>query len=317
MADDIGRIAVLMGGISNEREISLRSGETVLNALLGENMDAEGFDVKDDDLEKLSAGLKEKNIDAAFIALHGRMGEDGKIQRALEEAGIPYTGSGVSSSALCFNKLLANTVLESFEVPVPEYYFMNAGKSGCALPFDFPVVVKPVEGGSAIGVTIARNPGELKEGIETALAEDKNILVEKYIRGRELTVSVIGNGIISVLPVIEITTDEEFYNFSAKYVPGKSRHILPADLASREEERVRKESEKAYRVLGCRGFARIDIILSEEGIPYVLDVNTIPGMTSTSLFPEAARAAGLTAGKLCRRLVEMAAAGGREARAGA
>ncbi len=311
MAAETGKIAVLMGGVSNEREISLRSGETVLKALLGEKLEAEGFDVKDEDFSGLLVELKRKNINAAFIALHGKTGEDGKIQRALEEAGIPYTGSGVAASAVCFNKLLTNTVLDSFEVPVPDYHFMTLMKKNCIPSYGFPVVVKPAQGGSAIGVTIADNSDELKEGIETAFREDDNILIERYIRGRELTVSIIGCGAgIRVLPLIEITTDEKFYNYSAKYVPGKSRHILPAGLAPPEEERVRITAEKVYRVLGCRGFARIDIILSGEGVPYVLDVNTIPGMTSTSLFPESAMAGGLPAGKLCRSLIEMALGNG-------
>ncbi len=307
MAAEAGKIAVLMGGVSSEREISLRSGETVLRALLEEGMDAEGLDVKDEDFAWLAAELRKKNAAAAFIALHGRMGEDGKIQRMLEGEGIPYTGSGVAASALCFNKLLANTVLESFGVPVPDYYFMSGGKRNGMPSFDFPVVIKPAQGGSAIGVTIAGGPDGLEAGIKSALAEDNNILIEEYIKGRELTVSIIGaNNNVRVLPVIEIKTEEEFYNYKAKYVPGRSVHILPAPLDEPEEEGVRSAAEKAYRILGCRGFARIDIILSDDKVPYVLDINTIPGMTATSLFPESAKAAGLSAGKLCRMLIESA-----------
>lgn len=307
MGDRTGKIAVLMGGVSNEREVSLRSGENVLGALLGEGMDAEGFDVKDEDFAALAAELRSKNASIAFIALHGRMGEDGKIQRMLEGEGIPYTGSGVAASALCFNKLLANTVLESFSVPVPDYSFISGGRRNGMPSFGFPVVVKPAQGGSSIGVTVVNSPEGLDAGCEAAFSEDRNILIEKYIPGRELTVSIIGGEDPRVLPVIEIKTDEEFYNYRAKYVPGKSVHVLPAPLDAGEEEIVKNTSEKAYRILGCRGFARIDIILSGEGIPYVFDVNTIPGMTSTSLFPESAGAAGMTMGELCRQLVEAAA----------
>lgn len=306
MAAEPGKIAVLMGGVSSEREISLRSGEMVLGALLAEGMDAEGVDVKDEDFTGLAAELRRKNTDSAFIALHGRAGEDGKIQRMLEGENIPYTGSGVAASALCFNKLLANTVLESFGVPVPDYYFMSGGKRNGMPAFDFPVVIKPAQGGSAIGVTVVGGPDGLESGIEAALAEDRNILIEEYIRGRELTVSIIGDENVRILPVIEIKTEEEFYNYEAKYAPGKSVHILPAPLDEREEGIVGNTAEKAYRILGCRGFARIDIILSENGVPYVLDINTIPGMTATSLFPESAKAAGFTAGKLCRLLIESA-----------
>lgn len=307
---EAGKVAVLMGGVSNEREVSLRSGETALSALLEEGFDAEGVDWKDGDLNGLRMKLEEKKLSAVLIALHGRLGEDGRVQKMLEEAGIPYTGSGVAASAVCFNKLLAKKVLESFDVAVPEYCLMK-GRGGRPplLPFDYPAVVKPAAGGSAIGVTIAENPSELEKGIESALREDSNVLVEEYIKGRELTASVLCSSPPIVLPLIEITTREEFYNYTAKYVPGKSVHILPAPLSAEEEKAAAGAASASCKVLGCRGFARVDMILSREGVPFVLDVNTIPGMTETSLLPESARAAGMSTGKLCRRMLEEAIGG--------
>ncbi len=302
------KIAVLMGGVSNERDVSLRSGEAVVAALRMEGLEAAGIDVRTDDFAEIQSRLLEEKADIVFIALHGRLGEDGKIQSMLESIPLPYTGSGVAASAVCFNKLLANKVLESFDVPVPRYSFMHgsANNGSKAPPFGFPMVVKPASGGSAIGVTIARDGERLKSAMQTAFAEDKNIIIDEFIKGRELTVSVIGNGDLKILPLTEITTDEEFYNYKAKYVPGKSAHIVPARLLDEERQAVESCAEKTYRVLGCRGFARIDIILSEDGVPYVLDVNTVPGLTSTSLFPESALAAGISPGKLFMDLLGMA-----------
>ena len=303
------KIAVLMGGVSNERDVSLRSGEAVVAALKAENLEVFGIDVRTEDFAEIKSRLSEEKDDLVFIALHGRLGEDGKIQSMLESIPLPYTGSGVATSAVCFNKLLANKVLESFAVPVPRYSFMSgSSRNGCQTPpFGFPMVVKPASGGSAIGITIARDEDHLKSAMDTAFAEDRNIIIDEFIKGRELTVSVIGNGDVKILPVTEITTDEEFYNYKAKYVPGKSTHIVPARLSDEERQMVESAAEQAYRVLGCRGFARIDIILSDEGVPYVLDINTVPGLTSTSLFPESAGAAGISPGKLFVNLLGMAA----------
>ncbi len=304
----IGKTAVISGGVSNEKDVSLRSGQAVLKSLVDENVDAQSVEAKSEDLDELESRLKEKKIQTVFIALHGRMGEDGKIQNMLQSAKIAYTGSGIASSALCFNKLLANKILQSFNVLVPEYLY--AGRSRAPLPqdlpFGFPAVVKPASGGSAIGVSIAKTPGELKPAVEAAFREDDNILIEKFIKGRELTVSVIGNSAVRILPVIEIKTEEEFYNYDAKYIPGKSTHILPARLGPGEQKKVENTAEKVYRLLGCRGFARIDLILSDAGECFVLDVNTIPGFTSTSLFPESAASAGISMGKLCRYLLQLA-----------
>ncbi len=301
------RIAVLMGGVSNEREVSLVSGNAVLKCLKEEEkLRAVGIDVVDENGKKLARVLREEMIDIVFIALHGKYGEDGGIQGFLEKLSIPYTGSGAAASAACFNKYTAKQLLESGGVSTPSFLLFT--EKDCSkeeiLRFGFPVVVKPCSGGSAIGVSIAGDSASLEKALEKAFEYDDCIIVEKYIRGMEITVGLLENPDVQVLPVIEIVPKGQFYDYRAKYEPGMSKHILPARLPGEVKKSVEETGILAYSILGCRAFARVDIIVSEKGVPYVLDINTIPGLTPTSLFPEAARAAGISHGKLYRKLLE-------------
>ena len=316
------KIGVLMGGVSNEREISLMSGEAVLNALVEEEkLDAVGIDVVDEKGIKLEQVLRKEKVEVAFITLHGSYGEDGGIQSLLEKLSIPYTGSGIVASAICFNKYAAKNLLSSNGISTPPFVLLSGeGRSsrraqGRArlqgsvftkhLPFGFPVVVKPCSGGSAIGISIVKNSSDLDDAFHAGFEHDDCILVEKYIPGREVTVSILGNREPQVLPIIEIIPRSEFYDYRAKYEPGMSDHILPARLSIAVKKEVEEIGIFAYGIMGCRGFARVDMIVGEDGIPYVLDINSIPGLTATSLFPEAAKAAGMKLGKLCRKLLEM------------
>jgi len=304
---DHKKIAVLMGGVSDEREISLMSGRSVLAALNEEGLSAVGIDVVDDKGDALKMTLQEKEIDVVFIALHGRFGEDGGIQRFLEKVSMPYSGSGVVASAVCFNKYAAKQLFSSAGICTPPCYLAtersySREKIG---NLGFPVVVKPRSEGSAIGVSVVREEKLLEKALEHAFKHDGCALVEKYIPGMEITVSVIGNDRARVLPIIKIAPKQEFYNYLAKYEPGMSEHILPAPLLPDKKKQVEDIGISAYHTAGCRGFARIDMIVAEDGVVYVLEINTIPGLTGTSLFPEAARADGITLGRLCRELLEM------------
>ena len=302
------KIGVMMGGVSNEREVSLVSGSAVLKALREENLEAVGIDVVDEGGTVLGEALGNDPIDLAFIALHGRYGEDGGIQSFLEKRSIPYTGSGVAASAMCFNKYVAKQLLNSSGISTPPFVLVtegvNAEEGVSALRF--PVVVKPCSGGSAIGISIVSSQSGLESALHSAFECDDRILIEKYVPGREITVSLLGNTEVRVLPVIEIISKTGFYDYRAKYESGMSEHILPAKLPEQVEKKVDEIAVLVYGIMGCRGFARIDMIISEDGSPCVLDINTIPGLTPTSLFPEAARAVGMSLGKLCRNLLEMA-----------
>ena len=292
------KVAVLMGGLSNEREVSLISGNAVKGALCEEGLSVAGVDVVDRDARRL-AGLLE-GIDIAFIALHGAFGEDGGVQKILEELSIPYTGSGVMASYNSFNKFEMKKVFKKVGIPTPEFFIAGKGE------VDFPLVVKPCSGGSAIGVSIVKERDALESAIFLAHRESRDVMLEKFIEGKEITVSILGNLEPRVLPTIEIVSHNEFYDYEAKYTKGMSEHIIPPRLP---EGCIRGAEEKALlacRALGCLGFSRIDMIVAVDGAPYILDVNTIPGLTRTSLFPDAARAAGIKFNLLCLRILELA-----------
>lgn len=275
------RILVVAGGWSSEREISLKSGKAVFSAL--KNLQ---FPVRFLVLNKPEDIFRIKNCDFVFLALHGSPGEDGTIQGYLEMLGIPYSGSGVLASALAMNKVAAKRIFLSCGIPTPEFFVLK--EKIVQPPFSFPVVVKPVSEGSAIGVTIAENQKEFVRGYHLA-KKYGDVLVEKYIRGKELTVGIVGQ---TILPVIEIVPNKQkFYNFIAKYQPGGSEHIIPARISPQIEKQAKKFSFQAFQALNCRGMARVDLIATEKKV-YVLEVNTIPGMTATSLLPDACRAYG-------------------------
>lgn len=301
------RIAVLMGGRSAEREVSLNTGEQVATALGSLGHDVETIDTAEPDF---IARLQDGAFDVAFICLHGRFGEDGTVQGLLELIGIPYVGSGVLSSALAMDKVMSKHFFSLAEIPTPEYVVLHAGEpydiEGVVRAVGPKSVVKPANEGSAIGVSIVHAPAELPSAIEEAFAYDRHVLVERFIAGVEVTVGVLGNEELIALPTLEIVPEHEFYDYESKYVPGMSRHIIPARVSEAEAEECQRVSLEAHRVLGCRGMSRADTIVAEDGTVYLLEVNTIPGMTSTSLLPDAARAAGIEFPQLCDRLVTLA-----------
>ena len=273
------KVGVLMGGISSEREISLKTGEAVYSALLKLGYNAVKIDVREDFIEKVS----NLDIDVAFIALHGRYGEDGIIQAILEFAKIPYTGTGVMGSAIAMNKIATKRLSMSLGINTPDFWLEEE-------EIEFPVVVKPVAEGSTIGVSIAKDMDSLKKGIENARKYSDEIFFERYIKGKEITVSVLCG---EALPVIEIRPKKGFYDYESKYTKGATDYIIPAEIDKELAIKVQKDSEIIYRELKAKGAIRVDYIV-KDNISYLLEVNTIPGMTPTSLLPKAANYAGLT-----------------------
>ncbi len=313
----------MAGGPSNERDISLKSGRAVYEALLKEGCDVILLDVKNDIYDIIGSGA----IDIAFIALHGRFGEDGTVQRVLEEMGLPYTGSGARASRLAFDKIAAKDVFRKCGIPFPEYAVLEKGKkwghpflrstskikNECpnfyigAKPANltgWPVVVKPQFEGSSIGLSVASDETSFKAAVNTALGYGDKVLVEEYISGRELTVSVLGD---KALPVIEIVTSRGIYDYEAKYRDPATRYLVPAPIDGKLAGLAGRLGERSHRSLGCRSFSRVDMMLDKAGKIFVLEVNTIPGMTERSLFPKAAEEAGIGFGALCIKLLEDAA----------
>lgn len=292
------KVAVLMGGLSEEREISLKTGGAVLKALLGLGYRAVGIDAGRD----LPGKLVEEGIEAVFIALHGRYGEDGCVQGVCEVMGLPYTGSGVRASSIAMDKAATKKVFLYHGISTPNFEILTGGAA--VTVFDPPVVVKPAVQGSAIGVSIVKNTPDLELAITEAWKHSgagEAVVVEDYVSGKELTVAILDD---TVYPVVEIRPHRGFYDFEAKYTKGKTDFIVPAEIAGQLESRVVKESIDAYKAIGCRGAARVDVILGNDGRPYVLEVNTIPGLTEMSLFPKAAAAAGVGYAELVERMLE-------------
>lgn len=300
-------VALLAGGASGERDISIASGQGAREALEEAGFNVMTFDpVFRSDLRSLMDG----NFDVAFLCLHGKYGEDGTIQGMLEVLGIPYTGSGVWSSALAIDKIRAKVFYRHYGIPTPDSITMydKPTMSGAEVieKVGSPCVVKPANEGSALGVHIVKTPEEVEEALKESFQHDREVLIETYIKGTELTVSVLGNDDPVALPVIKIVPQAEFYDFQSKYAPGGSQHICPAPLSPEETERVQKTALAAHKALGCRGVSRTDIIMDEQGKCWTLETNTVPGMTSTSLFPDAGRAAGYSFPELCTKLIELA-----------
>ncbi len=277
------RIGVLMGGISEEREVSLRTGAAILKALEAKGYKAVAIDAGRD----IAGVLVKKKVDIAFLALHGRYGEDGCMQGLLEVMAIPYTGSGVKASALAMDKTAAKKVMLYHGVSTPASCIYEEGMKPRVKA---PLVVKPACQGSAIGVSIVMKDSGLKAALKEALKFSGPVLIEKYIKGRELTVSILDG---RVLPTVEIRPRKGFYDYANKYTKGATEFVVPAPMTKTVEKRVAKEALAAYWALGCSGAARVDVMLDAKGTPFVLEVNTIPGMTELSLFPRAAEAAGL------------------------
>lgn len=296
-----GKVAVLLGGRSAERDVSLKSGAMVLAALLKKGVDAHPFDPRDQGLDRL---IKEK-FDRVFIALHGRYGEDGTIQGALELLGIPYTGSGVMASALAMDKWRTKLVWQAAGVPTPPYALLDADTDlrAVAQRLGVPLMVKPANEGSSIGMSKVRRAEDLDEAYALAANYDPLVIAEQFIDGIELTVGVLGD---QVLPAIKLETPRDFYDYEAKYLTDDTRYILPCGLPAEQEQAIQREVLRAFRALGCRGWGRVDLMLDAAGNPYFLEVNTSPGMTDHSLVPMGARHVGIPFEDLCVRILELA-----------
>lgn len=296
------RIAVLYGGKSGERSISLKSGAAVRAALKRLGVPHAGIDVS----PRVAEELRRKKINLAFLAVHGTLGEDGTLQGLLDVMGIPYTGSGVLASAVCMHKPTAKLLFRSAGLPTPEGFVVTdaAAPFPHDRPLPLPWVVKPASQGSALGIHFVRTPSDWAGALSSALKNDAEALVEAAVKGTEITVGVLGD---RTLPVVEIVPEHDFYDFHSKYAKGGSRHIVPARIP----EAVRQEAERialaAFRAVGGKDLVRADFIVDAAGKPWLLELNTLPGMTDVSLLPDAARAAGIPFDALVLRLLEMAA----------
>jgi len=300
-------IALLAGGISSEREVSLNSGRQVYQALDKAKYDVRRYDPQSD-LPRLVAEAAE--IDAALIILHGPYGEDGTIQGLLELLDIPYQGTGVLGSALAMNKLAAKQMYEKAGLPVPAYVVVvpefPQDPGALVKQLGLPLVVKPANAGSSIGMSIVRAEDELAPALSRAFEHDATVIVERFVQGTEITVGVLGNEVLQALPVIEIVPgrDHEFFDYTAKYTPGATREICPARIDDDTTQKAQEYAQAAHRALYCNGYSRTDMIICGPDI-FILETNTIPGMTPTSLFPQAAQAAGISFGQLLDRLIEL------------
>lgn len=294
-----GKVAVLMGGRSAEREISLKSGTMVLGALKKGGVDAHAFDPRDSGLD----ALKSQRFDRAFIALHGRFGEDGTVQGALEYLGIPYTGSGVMASALAMDKWRTKLLWQAAGLPTPPYELMTAraDPADLARKLGLPLMMKPAREGSSIGMSKVTSVEKIAPAYELATRYDDVVIAERFIEGVELTAAILGD---EALPLIRLETPREFYDYEAKYFANDTRYVCPCGLPADQEQSIRRLAQEAFRVLGCSGWGRVDLMLDREGNPYLLEVNTVPGMTDHSLVPMAARARGISFEDLVTRILE-------------
>lgn len=304
------KVALIAGGSSEEREISLKSAEGAKSALQEAGFQITQFDPsKKEDLKAIIDG----DYDVAFLTLHGKGGEDGTVQGFLELIGLPYTGSGIWSSATSIDKAKSKAVYRQTGIPTAPSIVLNQGDSWdideIASYLGEKCVVKAATEGSSIGVFIAEGKDAIAAAIEDAFKYDNIVLVEKYISGTELTVVVLGHENLQALPIIEIIPQNDSYDFESKYAPGGSKHICPARIEDSQAERIQEYARQAYKALDCRGVARSDFILEDNGDVWVLETNTLPGMTATSLVPDAARAAGISFPELCTRLITEALQG--------
>ena len=308
---NFGKVAVLMGGYSAEREISLMSGQGVLQALISRGIDAHAFDPAERDISQ----LKTDGFERCFIALHGRFGEDGTVQGALELLGIPYTGSGVLASSLAIDKVMTKRVLLSEGLPTPRYVLLRRGRyssadvEAAADTLGLPLIVKPAREGSSIGLTKVMAHADMALAVEKAAQLDADILCEQFIRGDEVTCPVLGTGSEAhALPVICIVAPDGNYDYQNKYFTNTTQYLVPCGLPQGEEAAIQALVLKAYRTLGCRGWARADVMIDKlTRQPFLLEVNTSPGMTGHSLVPMSARAAGLSYEDLCLEILKTAA----------
>ncbi len=304
-------IAVLMGGRSLEREVSIKSGQRISNALrkLGHNV------IKLDADESIIANLTNNKIDIAYIALHGKDGEDGTIQEILEVLNIPYTGPGVYSNVLSFDKIISKHILQHKAIPTPPFYFLDRssfedlGISKILPPIidklGLPLVVKPSGQGSALGIKVIDNEKSLPDAIISALSYSEKVIIEKFIEGTELAVSIIGKEKVKILPIVEIVPKNRFFDFDSRFSGDATEYFVPARLPDNIAKKVEKTALDVHNALDCSKLSRVDIILSKDNIPFVLELNTSPGMTDTSLLPMAAKEAGLEFEDLVEKIINM------------
>jgi D-alanine-D-alanine ligase len=303
------KLAVLRGGKSAEREVSLRSGAQVAKALRSLGHHVVEVDLDTDTWDTLRDG----HFECVFNALHGRLGEDGTVQGLLELLGLPYTGSGVLASALCMDKVRAGKVMAGAGLHVPEFEELES-KDGVSADvverlvarLGLPMVIKPVREGSTIGLTIASNADDVATGLLLAGRYDRRVIAQRFAAGTEITVGVLATPELQVLPTLEIVSDNPVYDYDAKYTAGKSHHIIPARIPEAARSAASDAAGRAFTELGCSGMGRVDIIVDASGTPWLLEINTVPGLTELSLLPDAARAAGISFEQLCQRLVDHA-----------
>lgn len=295
-----GKVGVLLGGNSAEREVSLKSGAAVLAALQRQGVDAHAFDPAKRSLGDLAMA----EFDRVFIALHGRYGEDGCIQGALELMGLPYTGSGVMASAIGMDKWRTKLLWQAAGLPTPDWALLEADSDFAAIEkqLGLPIFVKPAREGSSIGMSKVKQPGELKAAYEKAAEFDSLVLAEKFVDGGEFTCAILGG---QPLPMIHLVPKNEFYDYEAKYLRDDTEYRCPCDLPAEQEKAIQALCLKAFNVVGCQGWGRVDVMLDSKGNPYLLEINTSPGMTDHSLVPMSARVAGIDFDALCLRILEM------------
>jgi D-alanine-D-alanine ligase len=299
-----GKVAVLMGGKSAERPVSLKSGGMVLEALKASGVDAHVFDPSERGLDALIG----ERFSRAFIALHGRFGEDGTVQGTLEFLGLPYTGSGVLASALAMDKLRTKQLWHANWLPTPPFELLDSRTDFRAVAgrLGLPIMVKPANEGSSIGMSKVREAADLEEAFALAVNYDRVVLAEKFIEGTELTAAILGR---DALPLIKLETTRDFYDYEAKYVRDDTRYTIPCGLPEAKEREIQQLCLRAFDALGCRGWGRADLMMDDSGQPFLLEVNTSPGMTDHSLVPMAARAVGMSYQQLCVKILEGAHVG--------
>ncbi|MFM2408008.1 MAG: hypothetical protein RL358_750 [Pseudomonadota bacterium] len=300
----LGKVAVLFGGKSAEREVSLKSGAAVLAALLRSGVDAHAFDPAERNLQE----LQDQGFTRAFIALHGRFGEDGTVQGALELLGIPYTGSGVLASALGMDKWRSKLVWQAAGLPIPKFQMLKADFDAVEVVknLGLPLFVKPACEGSSVGISKVKTLGELAAAYAEAARHDSLVIAESFVGGGEFTAAILGD---TALPVIRIVPTNEFYDFEAKYLRDDTRYLCPCELTAAQESEMQSLAKQAFALIGGQGWGRVDFLMSESGKPYVLEANTSPGMTDHSLVPMAARHAGISFEQLVLKVLESAHVG--------
>ena len=303
-SSSFGKVAVLLGGRSAERDVSLKSGNMVLQALKSRGVDAHAFDPRDQGLEQLIA----QRFDRVFIALHGRFGEDGTVQGALEYLGLPYTGSGVMASALAMDKWRTKLMWQAAGISTPPFELMSGDSDFVDIGnrLGVPLMMKPAREGSSIGMSKVMSIEKIQAAYELAAQHDDVVIAERFVQGVEVTAAILGD---EALPLIRLETPRVFYDYEAKYLADDTRYICPSGLPPAQEQAVQEQAVRAFKLLGCSGWGRVDVMIDSAGQPYLLEVNTIPGMTDHSLVPMAARARGIAFDELCLRILASAHVG--------